>query len=177
MDASSFSALETRYRNCEKITTLCKAVSPENVNQVFEAAGVPANFGVLSIDIDGQDYWVWEALDPKFKPDVVVAEVNLNFGLKKFVAEELGSFQTPLTETWGTSIRAMEKLGNKKGYDLVHIDMAGINAFFVRRDQLDPLSFVGCIDRSPNYGLRGTFNDLETLFQGHEMKNRPTSAV
>jgi len=175
MDASSFSALETRYRNSEKITTLCKEVSPKNVNQVFEAAGVPTNLSVLSIDIDGQDYWVWDSLDPKFKPDVVVAEVNSNFGLKKFVTEELGSFQTPLTETWGASIRAMEKLGNRKGYDLVHIDMAGVNAFFVRRDHL--VSFTGCIDRSPNYGLRGASHDLETLFQGLEMKNRPTSEV
>jgi len=177
IDPDAFNDLDTRYRNCKRISTLCAEVTPKSINQLFESAEVPEKFGVLSIDIDGQDYWVWDALDTKFKPDVVITEVNLNFGLEKSVTERVGVNQYPLTETFGSSVRAMQELGARKGYELVHIDIAGVNAFFVLREHLTSLSFVGLTDRSSNYGLRGRFHDLERLYQGNEIQPRATVEV
>ncbi len=37
-------------------------VTPENIERLFRQAGVPAEPDVLSIDVDGQDYWIWEAI-------------------------------------------------------------------------------------------------------------------
>jgi hypothetical protein len=177
VDTSAFQDLNARYMNCDRVLTLCEQVTPNNINAIFDSAGVPERFGVLSIDIDGQDYWVWDAIDSKYKPDVVIAEVNLNFGNELAVSESLGVQQSPLTETFGASIGAMRKLANEKGYELVHVEMAGVNAFFVLREHLQAISFKGLLDRSPNYGLRGKFHDQERLYQGHPRVPRSTTNV
>lgn len=166
VEREDFSKLQARYKNCNRVTTLCDKITPENINDLFRKAKVPQEFGVLSIDIDGQDYWVWQALDQFFSPAVVIIEVNLDFGLERPVTEAQGTEQTSLTETFGASIRSLEKLGNSKGYELVHIDLAGVNAFFVHRQRLKSVEFKGITDRSPNYGLRGTFHDVQTLYAG-----------
>ena len=54
-------------------------VDAENVNSLFAQYGVPKQFDLLSIDIDGNDYWVWKAIED-FTPRVVVIEYNIYFG-------------------------------------------------------------------------------------------------
>ena len=132
---------------------------------------------MLSIDIDGQDYWVWEALSAKYRPDIVIAEVNTSFGPHQSVTEQRGNPQGPLTATFGASIRAMAKLGDSKGYTLVHVDMAGVNGFFVRAEIAARTRITGILDRSPNFGLRGRYHSVETLYQGTDEIPRPIQEV
>jgi hypothetical protein len=114
------------------LTLINDRVSSENVNQ--HLANVPAEVDVMSIDIDGQDYWVWKAIRD-VRPKVVVVEFNAVLGdevscvmpLKPDHAWE-GSYYT------GASLRALEKLGREKGYSLVGCDYSGVNSFFVRND-------------------------------------------
>ena len=177
VDQDNFEQLRVRYSNLERISTVCDAVQPSNINSIFRNAEVPKKFGVLSIDIDGQDYWVWQALGTEFEPDVVIVEVNLNFGFENAVSEAQGVQQGSLTETFGASVRAMQKLGSQKGYELVHIDMAGVNAFFVNKDHLHNVQFKGLTDRSPNYGLAGRFHDVDRLYKDGAISPRPVVEV
>jgi hypothetical protein len=175
IDPDTHAQLQERYTNCARITAVQAAVTPDTINDLFSAAGVPDDFGVLCIDIDGQDYWVWEALSSGYRPAVIIAEVNLAYGLEDAVCEVPGAPQDVLTETWGASLRAMEHLARSKGYRLVHVEMAGVNAFFVRDDLLADTHLIGVVERSPNYGLRGRNHSLERLYEQAERVPRETT--
>jgi len=111
-------------------------VHADNVNALFEKYAVPRRFDLLSIDIDGNDYWVWKALEGHV-PRVVVIEYNIFFGLhlartiryeRDYVWDE--------SLYHGASIAALRKLGREKGYRLVHADGWAPNAFFVHDSEL-----------------------------------------
>jgi hypothetical protein len=115
-------------------------INAENINYLFEKNNVPSEFDLLSIDIDGNDYWVWKALDEKkFSPRVVVVEYNCNHqDQSKSIAieysPELNSIE-PSIYYYGATIPAYYKLGKLKGYSLVYrVNLH--NLFFVRNDLL-----------------------------------------
>jgi hypothetical protein len=93
-------------------------ITAENVNGLFAAAGVPEQFDLLSIDIDGNDFWVWEAL--AYRPRVVIIEYNPRWGVTKSRTVRYDpARQWDGTVYYGASIKALVKLGARKGYDLV----------------------------------------------------------
>ena len=111
-------------------------VTAENVNQLVKEAGFDGDIDLLSVDLDGMDYWIWKALDC-VRPRIVVAECNGVWGPyeslavpyePEFVWEGGGSAYA------GATIAAMCKLGSEKGYRLVGAQRYGFNAFFVRED-------------------------------------------
>jgi len=117
-------------------------VTAENVNGLIEEAGLSGELGVLSIDVDGVDYWLWKAMRA-VNPRLVVIEYNASFGATRAVTvpytpdfrcprERLGSFYH------GASLAALELLGRQLGYALVAVESAGVNAFFVRQDLCPP---------------------------------------
>jgi hypothetical protein len=177
VDDEEYAALKERHCNSSKILCNKEAVTPENVNELFEAAQVPKQFGVLSIDIDGQDYWVWKALDDAYQPEIVVIEFNSALDPALPLVEEKGLPPgLPLTATWGASLLAITALAREKGYTLVHIEMAGVNAFFVREKTIEDkgLTLQGVIEnRSPNFGLRGRNHPDSTLYGNSEKTDRP----
>jgi hypothetical protein len=94
------------------------AITAENVNDVFAAAGVPQTFDLLSIDIDGNDLWVWKAL--AHEPRVVIIEYNPVWGVKKSRTVSYDAArQWDGTVYYGASVAALATLGAQKGYDLV----------------------------------------------------------
>jgi hypothetical protein len=114
-------------------------VDAENVEALFRRYDVPREFDLLSIDIDGNDYWVWKALE-SFRPRVVVVEYNVFFRpeMARTIAydprhewdkERFGTYH-------GASLAAFEKLGREKGYALVYTEPYFPNAIFVRRSEL-----------------------------------------
>lgn len=115
-------------------------VTRENVNDVLRGAGVSGEIGLLSIDIDGMDYWIWDALD-EVSPAIVVIEYNHRFGPDASVTVPYRpDFDRrtahPSILYYGASLRALCRLGERKGYAFVGAGTAGLNAFFVRRDLL-----------------------------------------
>lgn len=111
-------------------------VSPENIEKIFKAGRVPREFDLCSIDIDGNDYWVWQALKT-FKPRVVVIEYNPVFRpTTRWVMKYNPAHRWNQTCWAGASIKSLELLGSKLGYKLVGCDFLGVNAFFVRKDLL-----------------------------------------
>lgn len=106
------------------------AITAENVNAIFAAAGIPSRFDLLSIDIDGNDLWVWKALT--YRPRVVVIEYNPRWGRRKSRTVSYDpDRQWDGTIYYGASVKALEALATEKGYALV----AGTrsNLIFVRK--------------------------------------------
>lgn len=116
-------------------------ITKENINKLLQDNGIVGEIGLLSIDIDGNDYWVWEAIDV-INPMIVVVEYNARFGSARAVtvpyrADFIRSKAHHSLIYYGASLRALTKLAHVKGYALVGCNQAGNNAFFVRRDLLD----------------------------------------
>jgi hypothetical protein len=157
-DPASYATLRDRYRPGGRVISRPDPVTPSNVTALFEANGVPDRFGILSIDVDGQDYWIWRALDDRFRPDIVIIEYNSAFPYETARVEREGlPFEDIRCDTFGVSIEALRQLGDQKGYELVHCDATGLNAVFVAREQFSGKgrSAVGVTRRDPNYRLRG----------------------
>jgi hypothetical protein len=109
-------------------------ITKENIQDLFRKAGVPAEFDLLSIDIDRNDYHVWEAIR-EFRPRTVVIEYNAMFPpTVDWVIEYDANAMWDGTSRTGASLAALERLGRTKGYSLVGCNLTGQNAFFVRND-------------------------------------------
>jgi len=116
----------------------CSFITRDNINSLFENNGVSGEIGVLSVDIDGNDYWVWEAIG-SVDPAIVIIEYNAKFGPDRAVTipyrEDFVRNRAHYSMAyWGASLNAFCKLANKKGYAFVGCNSAGNNAFFVKRN-------------------------------------------
>lgn len=112
-------------------------ITAENIDDVLSELCEEKQIDLLSIDIDGNDYWVWSALQ-SINPRVVVVEYNAT--LRPPVdAVQAYRADTRWNETnyYGASLAALERLGTFKGYALVGCNLNGVNAFFVRQDCLN----------------------------------------
>ena len=115
-------------------------ITAENIEELFGRAKVPEEMDLLSIDIDRNDYYVWEKIT-HYRPRVVIVEYNsvvpptmswvVPYDPKAYGWAKFGNLQHN-----GASLKALEELGAKKGYSLVGCDLCGVNAFFVRNDLL-----------------------------------------
>ena len=117
-------------------------VEPDNVNDLLREHGFDRELGLLCLDVDGGDYWIWEAVEAE--PAIVVVEYNSVFGAARAVTipYERGFDRTRAHSSnlyFGASLRALALLGERKGYRLVGSNSAGNNAYFVRRELADGL--------------------------------------
>jgi hypothetical protein len=109
-------------------------VTRENIAALIEAARFE-QLDLLSIDIDGNDYWIWEALT--IQPRVVAIEYNAKFRPPtSWVMEYNAAHRWNYDDYHGASLQSLFDLGRRKGYTLVGCCLAGVNAFFVRDDLL-----------------------------------------
>ncbi len=110
-------------------------ITAENVNQLVADAGLRGPIDLLSLDLDGNDYWIWKALDV-VEPLVVVCEVHnavppdLAVTIPYDPNFVLDSFANDFRSV---SLAAMVSLGREKGYRLVGTHRYGFNAFFIKR--------------------------------------------
>ncbi len=153
---SAYPALRHRYEGRPDVTTMHAVVSAENVEQLLADARVPTDVDVVSIDIDGNDYWVWEAL-AAFTPRLVVIEYNGALPLGSTLVQPYDPGASwEATDYFGASLGALEHLGAEKGYFLAHTDLSGTNAFFVREDLRGALGDVEPVARrAVNQSLQG----------------------
>lgn len=105
---------------------------PHNINEVVSANMLAGDIDFMSIDIDGDDYSVWKALDA-VRPKVVVVENKIEYGWHDIVVPASEHFQQ---SEWGASLGSVNKLAETKGYTLVAVNDNGFNAFFMRSDVL-----------------------------------------
>jgi hypothetical protein len=127
-------------------------VTAENINELMTDNGIRGEVDLLSIDIDGNDYWVWKAISV-INPRVVVMEYNASFGFDRSVTMkykpdfDLGRMPSI---GYGASLAALTKLADAKGYMLVACESHGIDAFFVRKD-LAQGKFIGLMPQEAWY--------------------------
>lgn len=120
------------------LTAKSAFITRENINELMAEAGFSGEIGLLSIDVDGNDYWIWEAIRA-VQPVICVCEYNAVFG-------DIHAISIPYDpnfvsgkshfsyQHFGASIAALRLLAAKKGYRFVGTNLAANNAFFIRED-------------------------------------------
>ncbi len=143
-------------------------VDRENVCDLVTGAGYEGDIGLLSIDIDGNDYWVLESLLQVVKPRILVAEYNSTFGPEaeitvpydakydRFRGHHSGLY-------FGASLGGLARLADSHGYGLVHCGDTGVNAFFVRRDVIGPLRELSAAEGYVRCRVRDTRDSAGSL--------------
>ena len=111
-------------------------VNKDNINELANNL-CPNGIDLLSIDIDGNDFYIWDSI-VDLNPRVVIMEYNTKFPPPMdWVMEYNESHMQDKTSYFGASLVALTNLGTKKQYSLVGCSLHGANAFFVRNDLLD----------------------------------------
>jgi hypothetical protein len=144
---------------------IAATVTMENVNALIKGSGVSENIGILSIDIDGNDYWVWKAIDV-IQPRIVVIEAKVEFGYyDAIVPYSAGNHRSVDKMYNGASVEAFRKLGEAKGYKLVGANKYGYNLFFVKENENIPAVTAAGVLKYP-----GTIKSFypETFFKEHK---------
>ncbi len=127
----------------QELVALEAFIDAENINElisIFLNIGFNKEIGILSIDIDGIDYWVWKAIDV-VNPVIVIMEYNSLLGNDK-------PYTIPYDPTfvrnnrynifyWGSSLPALCELAKEKNYAFIGCNLAGNNAYFIRRDKMN----------------------------------------
>lgn len=124
-----------------ELTALQAFIDRDNINTLIATSGMCGEIGLLSVDIDGNDYWVWQAIDV-VQPAIVVAEFNAVFGDRyKLTVPYRADFNRGSAHHsqlyFGASLPALVELGRAKGYRFVGTGLFGCNAFFIRHDLAD----------------------------------------
>jgi hypothetical protein len=121
-----------------QLNAVTSHITKENINSLLQKNRFTSDIGLLSIDIDGNDYYVWRSIDI-IKPVIVVVEYNAVLG-------DLHSITVPYNPNFfrtkahysnlyfGASLKALIDLGKDKGYTFLGTNTNGVNAFFVRND-------------------------------------------
>lgn len=118
-------------------------VTRENINDLLSESGMTGEIGLLHIDIDGNDYFVWQTINV-VDPIIVIVEYNSVFGSDKpwSVAYDKGFVRAKYNYSnlyWGSSLLSLCDLAAEKGYGFIGCNSNGNNAFFVRNDKLKAL--------------------------------------
>ena len=129
------------------LEAICAFIDKDNINQLIsqylEKYQLSKEIGILSIDIDGNDYWIWECITV-VNPAIVIIEYNSHLGPDySFTIPYEPSFNRTEAhfsyQYWGASLKAFFTLAKRKGYQFIGCNCAGNNAYFVREDRLGNL--------------------------------------
>jgi hypothetical protein len=134
---------ESHLRWKYDLTPVHAWIDRDNIDNLLAAHGFTGQIGLLSIDIDGNDYWVWERIR-RVDPIIVVIEYNSILGDQRAVSVP---YDPTFSRTrahysnlyYGASLPAFAYLATGRGYSFVGCNSAGNNAYFVRRDRLGRL--------------------------------------
>jgi hypothetical protein len=167
-DPAFFEQLRENYSKMPNVSAIHAWVTAGNIQDLLAERSVPRDIELLSIDIDGNDYWVYQAVE-EWRPSLLVIEYNASFPPPQlWVMRRNDSHQWDGTSYFGASLMSLTKLADAKGYKLVGTDSMGVNAFFVRADLAGPGLFldesVEYFYSPPRYGFFG---------RGHRRKAGP----
>lgn len=123
-------------RRFPQVTAVGAWVTRENINELITGHGFGGDVDLFSLDLDGNDYWIWEAMTA-CTPRVVILEYNSMFGPARAVTvpyDPQFDRRRHRPFYYGASLAALARLGATKGYRLVAVEPTGVNAFFLRND-------------------------------------------
>ncbi len=172
------------------LQAICAFVNKDNIEDLLDHSGFDHDLGILSIDLDGVDYFILSSI-AKFKPRILICEFNPIFGPTRKVTvpydEKFQRFKHHYSgQYWGASLSAINDVATRLGYGLIGTNSAGHNAFFIRDDLMkQPLNRVDPerAFNSPTYrdsrDVRGNisfinFSARQKLIQGLPVLNTET---
>lgn len=131
-DPQKFALLSKVYGKFPAAHASNSLASPDNICTLLRNFDIEENFGVLCVDIDGNDYWVLDAILTKFRPGLVVTEINENIPPPlRFVVKFDPDFQLR-HHFYGYSIAALEDLCQQHNYGILELEYN--NAFLAPRE-------------------------------------------
>lgn len=147
-----FFDLEKTYCENDRVQTLNRFVAfgEDSLDNILATTNTPIDFDFLSIDIDGNDWHVWESLQ-NYRPRVVAIEFNPTVQNDVYFVQD-----RDLSIHHGASLMAMIELGKKKGYEIVAVTT--VNAFFVIREEYEKLDIED--------------NDIDAIYDGSAYQTR-----
>ena len=128
--AQAAAGIFSRYVESGHLQVAHNMTTPENVNQIVAGAGLPAEIDFLSVDIDQQTHFVWEALTTKARVHCIEYNGSIPPSLDLWVPYDPDSVWDG-TNFFGAGLKTMERVGRLKGLNLVGCDLTGLIAFFV----------------------------------------------
>jgi hypothetical protein len=122
------------------LQVLCRTLTSENINDAVTEGGLSGPIGILSVDVDGMDYWLWRGLTV-VDPAMVIVEYNSLFGHERAISVPYDpAFDRDAKHWsrmyWGASLAAFAFLADQRRYAFVGCNSAGNNAYFIKRDRL-----------------------------------------
>lgn len=135
----------TKYfgESVNRFSFLPAIVTVKNINQILTDKLPQNDIDLLSIDLDGNDYFIWNTITV-VNPKIVVTEVQVEKGNADFIPEQTAEFELYESDVpKGASPLSMLKLANSKGYELVAANKGCYNLFFVRKDCMGKLKHMG----------------------------------
>lgn len=156
-DQRSFRKLCSLYKRNPNVITLNEFVTADNINEVFRQAEVPNTFELLSIDIDGPDYYAWKGLTD-FQPLIVIIEYNSSIPPdREYVVGQSEATTLGGTSREGASILSLYKLGKEKDYNLIYCELTGGNLFFIHESCKQYFDYIELtpseLYQPPQFGL------------------------
>jgi len=123
-----------------ELTAVAAFIDCDNIDRLIADSGYSGEIGVLHIDIDGNDYWVWQATTV-VDPWIVIVEYNATFGDVRpltipYDAAFLRGKAHASNLYYGAGIKALEHLASVRGYTMLGTNRAGNNSYFLRNDLL-----------------------------------------
>lgn len=152
-DRTYFEKLQQEYAGIERVHCVNAFVSFEgedSLDNLFTKTSLPKNFDLFSLDIDGNEYHLWDSM-VEYRPRVMLVEFNPSIPNEVMFVQsrDMSVFQ-------GSSLRAFVELGKKKGYELVATNE--VNAFFVLKELF------------PKFGIAD--NSIEALRTDHQYETK-----
>jgi len=125
------------------LNTKAVFINKDNINQLIKEQGYPEEIGLLHIDLDGNDYYIWRAITC-IKPTIVIVEYNSIFGITRPISviynkDFIRNKAHYSNLFWGASLLSLNNLAISKGYSLIGCNTAGNNAYFIRNDKLNDI--------------------------------------
>lgn len=171
-DPHRFALLASHYRSLPAAQLSRAKVSPDNVLSLLQAHQIPAEFDLLSLDIDSFDYFVLAALLPHYRPTVILTEINevipppVRFAVKYDPAFELDI----QTRFYGQSLAMLAELCQQHGYtmiDMYYMDVVLLDNRYLEGDAPDLATLYreGLLDRPRPPYYRDYPFDVDSVLQ------------
>ncbi|MDC1026656.1 hypothetical protein OAR79_03125 [Candidatus Thioglobus sp.] len=125
-------------------------INKDNINNLLSESNF-SNIGLLHIDLDGNDYWILNAIDmKKYSPDILILEYNSNFGAERQITIPYNPLFSCIDghhsgQYFGASLAALNSIAMDKGYYFIGCNLAGNNAYFIKnkyQSVINPVSLI-----------------------------------
>ena len=171
-DARKFPHLERAYRNLPNVTACHQVAEPHNIISLLRAFDIEENFSVLSLDIDGNDYWLLKTILSEFRPHLIVTEINEKIPPPlRFVVKYKPNAAQLRHHFYGYSIALLEDLCEEFDYGVLELEYENAfiaphelrNARFVTAEEAYVTGYLNRVDRKERFPANFDMEVLQSL--------------